>query len=166
MTAAEQLQVLYRLGLQGKDYFDQREAEHFTLTDRKEFRALCAGTGLRSFEFMGKQIFRKVDVEAAARLWQAGARDEYLAELEAAARRAGAPTCLYRHFDGDGRLLYVGISISAAARTSQHSATADWFRDVRSITLEWHPNRAAAFVAELQAIRCERPLHNTMGQTP
>lgn len=77
--------------------------------------------------------------------------------------KAGQQTCLYRHFDGDGRLLYVGVSLSAAARLSRHSVDSGWFRLVALVTLEWHPNRSMALAAERAAIRSERPEYNVLG---
>lgn len=71
-----------------------------------------------------------------------------------------AKTALYRHFDTTGRLLYVGISISAGTRTEQHRRASAWFEDVTRIEIQWHPNRAAAEAAEWKAIKNEKPLYN------
>lgn len=78
-------------------------------------------------------------------------------------RRADEPTCLYRHFDHAGVLLYVGISLTAAERLSRHHLESPWFRDVANITLEWHPCRDSALKAERRAIRTERPRFNKHG---
>jgi len=43
--------------------------------------------------------------------------------------------CLYRHFDAQGNLLYVGISRNAAARLRGHKI-ASWYDDISSITIE------------------------------
>jgi hypothetical protein len=69
-------------------------------------------------------------------------------------------TALYRHYDADGALLYVGISLSPMARTGQHSMDACWFDSVSSISIEWHENRSAALDAECIAINFENPRHN------
>lgn len=70
-------------------------------------------------------------------------------------------TCqLYRHFDAEGRLLYVGISLSAVERLRQHVARAGWAGDIASITVETHPDRAAAMKAEREAVESERPMFN------
>lgn len=69
-------------------------------------------------------------------------------------------TCLYRHFDGDGRLLYVGISLSPTYRSSQHRTRSSWYRAVANITVEWFPSRRAAEAAENAAIAQENPIHN------
>lgn len=67
---------------------------------------------------------------------------------------------LYRHFDGNGNLLYVGVSVSALLRTKAHSLVSAWFGDVRSITVEHFPTMRDALRAEKMAIRRERPKFN------
>lgn len=69
------------------------------------------------------------------------------------------PVALYRHFDAKGRLLYVGISLSAAARLSQHRDK-PWFKRIAHMTTQWLPSRQAALAAEAAAIKAERPKHN------
>ena len=71
-------------------------------------------------------------------------------------------TALYRHFDADGQLLYVGISVNALIRLSQHRH-APWFRTIARVEIEWHPTREAAEAAELAAIRMEGPVWNKAG---
>ena len=70
------------------------------------------------------------------------------------------PTCLYRHFDEKGNLLYVGVSLSVMARLSQHRSASEWFGDIARVEIEHHPNRGAALEAEKKAIREEKPKHN------
>jgi predicted GIY-YIG superfamily endonuclease len=74
-------------------------------------------------------------------------------------------TDLYRYFDAEGRLLYVGISFSAVARASQHRSEKGWWPDVATMTVERHDTRAEALAAEAIAIRTEKPLHNVIGNT-
>ena len=69
-------------------------------------------------------------------------------------------TALYRLFDVDGELVYVGITNNPAMRWSQHSAYSEWWSRVSSKSVEWHDTRAAAEKAERVAIRCEGPLFN------
>ena len=75
-------------------------------------------------------------------------------------------TCLYRHFDAAGRLLYVGISLSAVARLSQHMDGSSWADEIKSMTIERFPTRQEAHEAERQAIRDENPAHNLMRYNP
>jgi predicted GIY-YIG superfamily endonuclease len=72
-------------------------------------------------------------------------------------------TILYRHFNKDNQLLYVGISFSVMARLQKHSKLSPWWRNISHITFERFPSRAAAIAAEQMAIDQERPLHNIMG---
>lgn len=71
-------------------------------------------------------------------------------------------TALYRHYDAQGRLLYVGISDCLAARDAQHRAAAPWHRDVHRSNVVWFDTRAEARDAEAAAIKTELPLHNIM----
>lgn len=70
------------------------------------------------------------------------------------------PTQLYRHYSADGRLLYVGISLSAVRRLGAHAQHASWFGQIARVEVETHPSRRAALVAEVAAIKAENPLHN------
>lgn len=69
-------------------------------------------------------------------------------------------TQLYRHFDKDGRLLYVGISLNALSRLSQHKQAAGWFRQIARVEIEHFANLGAALHAERVAIRREKPIYN------
>lgn len=72
------------------------------------------------------------------------------------------PTHLYRHFDANGTLLYVGISLSAFHRLGQHKNNAHWFKSIANMTIETFPSREKALNAERRAIRNEYPLHNNL----
>jgi hypothetical protein len=41
--------------------------------------------------------------------------------------------CLYRHFAADGSLLYVGISMCAINRLSQHEERSHWFDQIATV---------------------------------
>jgi hypothetical protein len=47
-------------------------------------------------------------------------------------------TALYRHFDKDGNLLYVGVSLNAIERTISHRDKSPWYQDIARIEIEWH----------------------------
>jgi hypothetical protein len=74
------------------------------------------------------------------------------------------PTDLYRHFNRQFRLLYVGISLNAWERARQHKSIAQWADEGFLMTVETHPNRAAALAAEAEAIRTEAPVYNIAGR--
>lgn len=71
-------------------------------------------------------------------------------------------TTLYRFFDADDRLLYVGITGRSVARWAEHSKSKPWWPQVVRTTVEHHADRAAALEAERAAIKVERPEHNIM----
>jgi predicted GIY-YIG superfamily endonuclease len=67
---------------------------------------------------------------------------------------------LYRFYDHDGKLLYVGITNTWYQRFHDHERKAGWFSKVAYSTFEWHENRKSVEAAELQAIRTENPEFN------
>lgn len=69
-------------------------------------------------------------------------------------------TCLYRYFDSSGALLYVGVSLSAVVRASQHKDHSSWFSKADRMTFVWFENREDALSAERAAVCDEQPLHN------
>ncbi len=73
-------------------------------------------------------------------------------------------TYLYRCFDIDGVLLYVGISLSTISRMNEHRR-AEWFDRCSQIEIEHHDTRAGALEAEAKAIIDECPAHNVIHST-
>lgn len=73
---------------------------------------------------------------------------------------ANRPNALYRLFDADDRLLYVGISHRPQIRIYHHSRRRPWWTEVRRQVIEWHPNRTMADLAETLTILVEEPQHN------
>lgn len=69
-------------------------------------------------------------------------------------------TCLYRHFDSSGTLLYVGISTRVLTRIAQHRTSSHWSDQITRIDVDRHPSWSEAYAAETEAIRKEKPLHN------
>lgn len=66
---------------------------------------------------------------------------------------------LYRHFDADDRLLYVGISSDAARRAAEHGLK-PWGPLIHRITVQHYATRKKAEEAERQAIKTEVPIYN------
>lgn len=73
---------------------------------------------------------------------------------------AEVETALYRHYDAEGVLLYVGISLTPMKRLSGHRRKSHWSGKIARVEMEWHPSRAAAIKAERMAIKKEWPRHN------
>lgn len=68
-------------------------------------------------------------------------------------------TCVYRAYDVDGHLLYVGISMNPTGRFVSHQR-APWWPLTDEITVQWFDGREAAKSAERIAIREEAPIYN------
>jgi len=71
-----------------------------------------------------------------------------------------AVTWLYRQYDADDTLLYVGISKKHKRRGYQHACTAKWAEYISRTSWVEYPNRDAALAAEERAIAFERPIYN------
>ena len=69
-------------------------------------------------------------------------------------------TSLYRHYNSEKKLLYVGVSLNALNRLGQHSDHSHWFNTITNVTIEHFDTRDAALAAEYAAILNEAPLHN------
>lgn len=70
------------------------------------------------------------------------------------------PTTLYRAYDAAGHLLYIGIAVDWTHRWNKHRERSPWFGQVKSLSLETHPDRRSAQEAERAAIAAELPLYN------
>jgi hypothetical protein len=70
---------------------------------------------------------------------------------------------LYRHFDGHGNLLYIGVSIHAINRLGQHRASAEWFQAIERVEIQKFSTREEAEAAEMAAIAAEKPRYNKIG---
>ena len=71
-------------------------------------------------------------------------------------------TTLYRFYNTDDELLYVGISEHGPARWKAHRKDKPWWTDVARTTTEHHDTRQAALDAERAAIKAEKPRHNVV----
>jgi predicted GIY-YIG superfamily endonuclease len=69
-------------------------------------------------------------------------------------------TALYRLYDEDGKLLYVGITSDPGMRFAQHKADKHWWRLVARKDIDWFDKRANAAAAEEMAIKVKDPMFN------
>jgi len=69
---------------------------------------------------------------------------------------------LYRFFDAEGVLLYVGITHDLSMRFSTHSVERWWWGQWAYSTVVRYYSRAALEAAERRAIKSEKPLHNVV----
>ena len=70
------------------------------------------------------------------------------------------PTMVYRLFNAEGRLLYVGVSRQPWYRFTQHANHKPWWPLVAAVQMENFTSRGAALAAEAAAIAAEEPAHN------
>ena len=70
------------------------------------------------------------------------------------------PTAVYRYFDADGRLLYVGVAKDPDKRQSEHALTAAWYPYFVRREDTWHSTRSDALAEERAAVRDEMPIFN------
>jgi predicted GIY-YIG superfamily endonuclease len=71
---------------------------------------------------------------------------------------------LYRFYDSENSLLYIGISINAYARAKTHQNTKEWWPEVAFIKLECFDSREFVQEAEKLAIQIEKPKYNIQHQ--
>ncbi|MGX1220369.1 GntR family transcriptional regulator [Streptomyces ambofaciens] len=69
-------------------------------------------------------------------------------------------TALYRLYDADDQLLYVGISSDPPSRMQQHASDKLWWPEVAHHTITWLTSRSEALAAERAAINSEHPCYN------
>jgi len=73
---------------------------------------------------------------------------------------------LYRHFNAEGTLLYVGISLRPFSRFKEHNTHSGWADQIANMTIEYFPSRMEAMAAEIKAVREEDPVHNIKLRKP
>jgi hypothetical protein len=81
---------------------------------------------------------------------------EALQHLTGESRRVA----LYRHYDDEDRLLYVGISATPVERTRGHAKNSRWVNQADHFTGKWYDSWEEAKRAETAAIITEKPLFN------
>ena len=73
---------------------------------------------------------------------------------------------LYRMYDADDQLLYIGISGRGARRFTEHRGAKAWWTNVATIKVEHYAFAGQAEQAETEAIWAEAPLHNVRHNSP
>ncbi|MDD9726161.1 GIY-YIG nuclease family protein [Roseovarius sp. SK2] len=75
--------------------------------------------------------------------------------------RYDSATCLYRYYDPNDHLLYVGISNQPKRREERHwQEDRHWRQHAFYMTVEMYPTRKLAEIAEKKAIKNEDPEFN------
>jgi excinuclease UvrABC nuclease subunit len=73
---------------------------------------------------------------------------------------ANKETEVYRHFDKEGRLLYVGMGFQAVKRLRGHKKSSPRFGQIARMTIVSYPRWEQARAVERRAISIEKPLYN------
>lgn len=69
-------------------------------------------------------------------------------------------TCVYKHYDTDGRLLYIGSTRKFPSRTMEHEAASRWYRLVAQIKIEKFESMSDALARERELIELKKPPFN------
>lgn len=105
---------------------------------------------------------------AMRRLWPEDRVREWVESRIDTERRKRTPdqgeTALYRHFDKDSTLLYVGVATDHIRRLYAHAMHSAWRREIARIEVAWFPTRREALEAESAAIASEGPKFNQVGK--
>lgn len=67
---------------------------------------------------------------------------------------------VYRFYDVEGALLYVGVTKEPYKRWEHHEKKKSWFREMAVITRSFYPDKESSYEAERRAIITERPRYN------
>ena len=67
---------------------------------------------------------------------------------------------VYRYWDAEGALLYIGASSCPIDRIAQHGWARESITDVVRVGIEWFDSRSDARRAEVAAIKAEHPRWN------
>lgn len=70
------------------------------------------------------------------------------------------PHQVYRYFDKDGTLIYVGCTLNARRRLAEHRAASPWGGEITRMEVADFPSKEAGLNAEREAIRTESPKYN------
>lgn len=70
------------------------------------------------------------------------------------------PTSVYRYYDADAVLIYVGITNRGMQRQHEHNIRAEWWPYVTRQEVEHYPNRPEAAKRERELIQRHRPPFN------
>lgn len=76
---------------------------------------------------------------------------------------AVAPTGVYRFYDADEQLLYVGVSSNLRTRWKEHEDNRPWWGDIARHDVTWFATRAKALAEESRAICEDSPRYNSQG---
>ncbi|MET8751343.1 helix-turn-helix domain-containing protein [Streptomyces sp. NPDC004667] len=77
-----------------------------------------------------------------------------------------ARTAVYRLYDAEERLLYVGITMTLKQRFADHRHQKFWWHLVKRRDVRWYDDRSAAEAVEAEAIQTENPKYDGTSRIP
>jgi predicted GIY-YIG superfamily endonuclease len=77
---------------------------------------------------------------------------------------ASLPTTVYVATAADESVLYVGMTGNLAERMHAHRAASSWWPMMAALSIETHPNRAAAARRETELVEQLKPPHNAVNK--
>lgn len=78
---------------------------------------------------------------------------------------ANVPHHVYRYYNADNEVLYVGCTWDLAKRDREHQDK-DWYPQVRRVEFDTFPDRRAGRLGEYVAIQRLKPIHNQQLTAP
>lgn len=70
------------------------------------------------------------------------------------------PTAVYKHYDINDNLIYVGVASDVTVRQSTHFKMSNWQQEIQNVSVEWHYSRLRAEIREILLIKAFRPKYN------
>lgn len=118
---------------------------------------------------LGRLADKRMNVTVGTLLYELStnaARSDNRPRFDPKVRRGGKPveTAVYRFYNGEDVLLYVGQTPALLERFFEHRDDKPWFHEVDHWSREFHPTREDAEWREDFVIADEWPLHNKKGQ--
>jgi hypothetical protein len=129
----------------------------------ERYRVTPLGRADDTYDADGRQIlnYEQAARKALAMLDASTSASNIPDKWHSFAARGIVPTCfLYRHYDAQGDLLYIGMSLNVLARQVRHIERAAWANTIYQIVIEPFATREELLAAEEYAIRTEFPKHN------
>lgn len=125
----------------------------------EDFTYECSGSKLSEISFDQGEIILK-QWYVFRRFMYIWSKIDVTIEIEDIAVK---PCYLYRHFNANNTLLYVGVTHNPSGRFSQHLKNSSWINGVidgGSTTYQKFDSAESARLAEKEAIKSERPRFN------
>lgn len=70
------------------------------------------------------------------------------------------PVAVYRYFNAEGALMYVGSTENLEKRHGKHRSSSWWWAFISDTCVSWYPSREEAEDEERRAYAKEHPLYN------